>query len=48
VLPAQAQRRALLAAFETGNSYALDPIYGRSKHATTQDLADAKIWERLS
>jgi len=36
------------AAVETGDSYALDPIYGQSKHATTQDLADAEIWERLS
>ncbi|MDX1724734.1 MAG: hypothetical protein R3355_16665 [Pseudomonas sp.] len=36
------------AAFEAGDSYALDPIYGQSKHATTQDLANAEIWERLS
>lgn len=36
------------AAVETSDSYALDPIYGQSKHATTQDLADAEIWERLS
>ncbi|MDP2244091.1 hypothetical protein [Pseudomonas sp.] len=33
---------------ETGSGQALDPIYGQSKHATTQDLANADIWKRLT
>ncbi|WP_324731166.1 hypothetical protein [Pseudomonas paeninsulae] len=36
------------AADEAGDGYELAPIYGQSKHATTQDLANAEIWERLA
>jgi hypothetical protein len=36
------------AAFETSDSYTLDPICGPSKHTTTQDLANADVWERLT
>jgi hypothetical protein len=36
-----------LAVYETAGIYELNPIFGKQKHATITDLADAEVWERL-
>lgn len=35
------------AIYESSSSYELSPIYGRSRHATIKERANAEVWQLL-